>query len=111
MSAEDTPDEQSLVVDGESVALDPDNVGRYPIDEDGPHGAAGGTTTMLFRFLQRTPFLDLHERAGDPEAHPWRRRLCFAADFCLHAIAATLLLGIIAALAYKTLAPLPAFSP
>jgi hypothetical protein len=92
-----TPDEQSPAA--------------YPATDSPALGADAdaGTTRALAAFLTITPFLDLHERAGHPEQHRGRARLCFALDLVVRAAAIALLLGLIAAVAWKVIAPLPPF--
>lgn len=73
----------------------------------GPVGE-GGTAKALAKLLQQTPFLDFHERAGSPADHRLRGRVCFAIDFLLRLAVVGLLLAVIAAVAWRALAPLPA---
>lgn len=66
-----------------------------------PHD--GGTTRFLAALLTQSPFLDLHDRAaGDPA---FRRRLCFGLDLIYRVLIYTLILAIVAGVAWKTLAP------
>lgn len=69
-----------------------------------PPGSDGGGTRALAWLLGASPFTDLHRHAGGE--HPFREQLCFAVDFLLRLFVAALLLGIITAVAWKTLAPL-----
>ncbi len=104
---------QSSPPDGPSDEPTPDEAvpGRYPVAPDDepavPQGADAGTTRALARLLKASPFLDLHERAGNPIDHRLRGGLCFALDFIVRLVAVALLLGVLMAIAWKTLAPLP----
>lgn len=66
-----------------------------------------GATRALAILLRLTPCLDLHKRAGDVDRHPKRGMLCFALDLFIRCLAVLLLIAIVAAVAWKTLAPLP----
>lgn len=72
-----------------------------------PVAADAGTTRALTELLRRHPFLDLHRAAGDVANHRFRGWICFTFDFLLTLIVVALLLAILAAIAWKTLAPLP----
>jgi hypothetical protein len=74
-----------------------------------PAESDAGTSRALAAFLTITPFLDLHERAGDSDRHPHRARLCFTLDLLVRAAAIALLLAVIGAVAWKVIAPLPPF--
>jgi hypothetical protein len=67
----------------------------------------GGTAKALAKLLQQSPFLDLHERAGSPADHRLRGGACFVTDFVLRLAVVVLLLAVIAAVAWRALAPLP----
>lgn len=89
---------------------DPERPAAYPPDQDGlvpTHD--GGTTSLLAKFLSRSPFLDLHARALDIDGgeHRVRAAACFALDCLFRAVVVVLILGIVAGVAWKTLAPLP----
>lgn len=105
-----TDEEASGPVENESEpAPNPDVPASYPTDDDDefelPAGADGGTTRLLARLLRVSPFLALDERAGGH--HPRRRMICFTFDFLLRGLIYLILLAIIVAVAWKTLAPLP----
>lgn len=91
---------------------DPSHAAAFPATDDASFGPVGdaGTTGALAHLLRRTPFLDLHERAGSPADHRFRGWLCFSLDFVVRLLIVVLILGIIAAVAWKTLAPLPNIS-
>jgi hypothetical protein len=92
-------------------SLDESQPAAYPPDDedDGPLGVAadGGTTQALTRLLKLSPCLDLHRRAGETQDHALRGHLCFALDLAIRILAYLLLLAILGAVAWKTLAPLP----
>lgn len=94
---------------------DPTTPANYPpTDEDAFSGAItgdGGTTRFLTRLVRMTPFLDLHDRARKGKKGSRARGvLCFALDCLIRLIVVGLLLAIIGAVAWKTLAPLPHFT-
>ena len=104
---------------GEPEAPDPDepkpdeaHPASYPPTQEDEFPAAtdGGGTRVLSRLLTRSPFLDLHKRAGNESAHPKREMLCFSLDLVVRIVAVVLILGIVIAVAWKTLAPLPDLS-
>ena len=71
-----------------------------------PPSADAGTTRALAALLKLTPFLDLH-RAANNEGHRFRGWLCFTLDLLLRLLVVGLLVCMIGAIAWKTLAPLP----
>ncbi len=84
----------------------------FPIDPEdetpaAPPSVDAGTTRALARLLKASPFLDLHERAGNPTDHRFRGWLCFCLDLLLRLMVVGLLVLVISAIAWKTLAPLP----
>jgi hypothetical protein len=72
-----------------------------------PTGVDSGSTRALSSLLKASPFLDLHEKAGGK--HPLRGGICFISDYLVRLTVLVLILGIIGCVAWKTLAPLPAF--
>ena len=72
-----------------------------------PPSVDSGGTRALYSLLRATPFLDLHKKAGGK--HPVRGWVCFASDFLVRLIVLILMIGIIGAVVWKTLAPLPEF--
>lgn len=73
-----------------------------------PPAHDSGATRMLAFLLRQTYFLDLHDKAsGDPA---WRRNLCFGLDLAARVVMLAVFVGLIAALAYKAIAPLPAWT-
>jgi hypothetical protein len=87
-----------------------------------PSVADGGASGALAILQRRTPFLDLFcsvavrvSPDGPPavriatmrRAHPWLFGLCWMSDFLIRAVVTLLLIGVLAAVAWKTLAPLP----
>ncbi len=93
---------------------DPDSPATLPVTPNEPGAppslsgvADGGSSNALARLLEKSPFTDLHERAGG--SHPFRGAVCFACDFLMRLCVVALLVAIIGAVAWKTLAPLPAF--
>jgi hypothetical protein len=101
------------VTDDESPEPDPANAAGFPATDDADFGTTGdaGATGALAKLLRRTPFLDLHERAGSPTDHRLRGWLCFCLDLGVRIVVVLLILSIIGALAWKTLAPLPQLRP
>ncbi|HEX7167545.1 MAG TPA: hypothetical protein VF230_11250 [Acidimicrobiales bacterium] len=90
---------------------DPGEPASYPADDTAalPPGADSGATRALAGLLKLSPFLDLHDRAGTSEDHRFRAWVCFVLDGIVRFVVVALLLGVIVALAWKTLAPLPDF--
>lgn len=88
---------------------DPDEPANYPPNPEDDlfrgSGVDGGTTRILTRLLRASPCLDLDDRAGGQ--HALRRRICFALDLIFRLVVWAVLLAVIAAVAWKTLAPLP----
>lgn len=84
----------------------------YPVDDDDDDGFVlpgdGGSTRVLNRLLRASPFLDLHDRAGGD--HPFRENICFAVDALIRLVVWLVLIGIVVAVAWKALAPLPSIS-
>ncbi|HEU5151577.1 MAG TPA: hypothetical protein VFU19_13825 [Iamia sp.] len=85
---------------------DPSAPASFPLD-DSPSWAAtdGGTTRALSQFLTISPCLDLYQRSGS--SHRVLFGVCFALDLVIRLGATVLILAILAAVAWKTLAPLP----
>lgn len=83
----------------------------YPVTDDDALAVTpqtdAGTTRALAKLLRASPFLDLHERAGNPTDHRFRGTVCFLLDLATRLVVVVLLLGVLAAIAWKTLAPLP----
>lgn len=87
-----------------------DTPAAYPAQDDDDGKAidlpgTGGTLRALFNLLSRSPFIDLHERAGEPGKHKMRGFVCFLLDFLVTLITTALILGIVAVVAWKTLSP------
>jgi hypothetical protein len=92
------------------------NPAVYPASTDEktaplPAAADGGTTRTLSWLLTTAPFTSLHQRAGEPDKHRWRGWICFVTDYLLRLAVVVLLLAIVAAVAWKTLVPLPNLRP
>lgn len=97
-SAHDTPEPDENTPASYPAAVE-DQTAGLPAEID------AGTTRALSRLLTATPFIDLHHKAGGDSA--WRRRLCFTLDLLFRLAVYVLLLGIIALVAWKVLAPVP----
>lgn len=94
------PHEQAPTPDEDAPANFPaDDVPALPVESD------AGATRALASLLKLSPFLDLDERASGESA--WRRRLCFALDLLVRLAVVVVLVGVIGAVAWKVLAPLP----
>jgi hypothetical protein len=79
-------------------------------DEDPiPPSADGGTTRTLLSLLSRHPFWSLYVTTHGIQKLPVRAWACFVLDVLFRLAVVTILLGVIAAVAWKTLAPLPHF--
>jgi len=74
---------------------------------DVPATSDAGTTRALSALLRLSPFLDLHRKAGDEDRHRKRGTMCFFLDLAVRVVTILLLLAILTAVAWKTLAPLP----
>lgn len=72
-----------------------------------PPTADAGATRALAAFLKLYPFLDLHDRAGANADHRVRGWVCFSLDLCLRLVVVVLIVAVILAIAWKTLAPFP----
>jgi hypothetical protein len=83
-----------------------DPAGFADDDDAIPESADGGTAQTLIKLLSRHPFTSLYEKTAGQKLG-LRGRICFLLDVIFVAIVVALLLGIIAAVAWKTLAPLP----
>ena len=94
---EPEPDESSPA----SYPPDPNDTPALPVDTD------AGATRALSALLKLSPFLDLHQKAGMTADHPVRERVCFFFDFLIRLVVVVILLAVIVAIAWKTLAPLP----
>jgi hypothetical protein len=88
--------------------LDDENKGAFPAgkEDDAPPDGAGGATGQLWKLLTQHPFLDLYDRHAK-SVLTTRGKWCFAAEFVLRLVVLLILLAIIVAVAWKTLAPLP----
>jgi hypothetical protein len=100
-------DEHRLGDEDESPSPDPATPANFPLDEDPPwaNSTDGGTTRALSQFLTISPCLDLYQRSGSN--HRWLFALCFALDLVIRLGATILIITILGAVAWKTLAPLP----
>lgn len=90
------------------AAYPPEPADRAPVV---PASADAGTTRALAALLKLSPFLDLHSHAGNVEKHRLRGQVCFVLDLLVRLVVVALLLGVITAVAWKTLAPLPEINP
>jgi len=81
----------------------------FPANDEIPVGADAGTTRTLMSLLSAHPFWNLYEATRSPEPLKGRALFCFVMDVIFRIVVVLLLLGIIAAVAYKTFAPLPHF--
>src|SRR5687768_12913631 len=106
---------ESAAADDEPELNEQENAG-FPLDEDDPGrspylppSADSGATRALASLMGLTPFLDLHKHfAKRTTANTDRSRLvCFTLDLLLRLTVVLLILFILAAFAWKTLAPLP----
>lgn len=109
LTPEEEPRQASTSGQSPTPTLDEQQPAAYPLEESPapalPPEADAGTTRALSSLLTATPFIDLHLKAGG--VHPKRETLCFACDFVLRLLSWFLLVGIILAVAWKVLAPLP----
>lgn len=97
------------------------NPSTYPLGDDDdtsrgvrppmPQHSDGGTSRLLAWLLGLSPFIDLHHKALAKTGgkHPWREGICVTLDCAFRVMVLALLLAIIGAVAWKTLAPLPSF--
>jgi hypothetical protein len=76
-------------------------------------GEAGGAANTLMRLLSRHPFMALYEIAASKvrrdNARGFLLFVCVCGDLLFTLVVVALLLAIIGAVVYKTLAPLPHF--
>lgn len=85
---------------------------RYGLEDDPPAlptTSDAGATKALFGLLRRTPFLDLHDRYDKTALKPTpkTRGLCFVLDLLLRLVVYVVIVSIIAAFAWKAIAPIP----
>ncbi len=97
--------------DQETLEPDESAPANFPaLPEEAPRlstGADAGATQALAGFLKLTPFIDLHQKAGDESGHRFRGWLCFTLDTLIRLVVIVLILAIIVTVAWKTLAPVP----
>lgn len=99
---------------GEEAAPEPDpsEPATYSDDEEDSigGGADGGASQTLMALLSRHPFSSLYQATGgNKDDLDFRGWICFFLDLIFVLVVVSLLLGIIAAVAWKTLSPLPHF--
>lgn len=70
-----------------------------------PPSTDAGSTGALARLLRQTYFLNLY--GAFSREHRGLHYFCFAIDFLIRLVVVSLLVAIIAVVAWKTLAPLP----
>ena len=114
---EDVLQREDLKAEPRSKVPDDDNKDLFDL------GMAGGSGGALAWLLRRTPTIDLflfvaeQTRPGATRtarvidlrhAHPWWYKSSFFADWLLRVLAAIALLLLVLAVAWKTLAPIPA---
>jgi hypothetical protein len=92
--------------DGDGAVPQPDenHPASYADSNEGVGDVTGGSARALARLLTATPFLDLCDRA---KGGTYLKAICITLDMVVRAVVLSLLLGILGAVAWKTLAPLP----
>ena len=95
----------------ESSVVDENAAAAYPADPAEPAAppASAGASTALARLLRRTPFPDLHDRAQTAEVRGLTWWVCFILDLLVRVVTVAVLIGVLAGVAWKTLAPFPPF--
>lgn len=103
----ETGDRDPSSTEEDSPSPDPETPAYFPIDDAPPWASStdGGTTRALSQFLTISPCLDLYQRSGS--SHRGLFGLCFALDLLIRLGATALIIAILGAVAWKTLAPLP----
>jgi hypothetical protein len=91
----------------EAPQPDENEPASFPSTDEIPTSTDGGTTGTLLNILSRHPFLGIYEKTADRGDLGTRGRVCFALEVILTIVVLALVLAIIAAVAWKTLAPLP----
>jgi hypothetical protein len=107
-----TDEAESPGADEAAPDLDEAEPARYSDDEEDSikTGADGGASQTLMALLSRHPFSSLYQATGGNKDHlDVRGWVCFILDLMFVLVVVSLLLGIIAAVAWKTLAPVPTF--
>jgi hypothetical protein len=95
---------------------DPGSPATYSDDKDQAadigQDLAGGSGRLLAKLLTSTPFMDLHDRVTAKGSLTLFKFICAALELMVRIVVVSLLIGIAACVAWKTLAPLPhIFSP